>query len=81
MPLALGVAASPALACDWNKEAKTETQIIVTEQPTGDATAQQEAPKPTPAQRVEDGGTVVADGAALAGNSGETSNTVRKQFH
>jgi hypothetical protein len=61
--LALGIVASPALACDWNKEAKTETQTIVSEQSAEEATAQREAPKPAPAQLVEDGGTIVADGA------------------
>jgi hypothetical protein len=61
--LALGIAASPALACDWNKEAKTETQTIVSEQSADEATAQQEARGAAPTQHVEDGGTVVADGA------------------
>jgi hypothetical protein len=60
--LAFVIAGSPVLACDWNKEAKTETQTIVTEQAASEATAQQEVSTPAPVQRVEDGASVVADG-------------------
>jgi hypothetical protein len=61
--LALGVAASPALACDWNKEVKADTQTIVTEQPADESTVQQDAGKTAPVQTADDGGTVVADSA------------------
>jgi hypothetical protein len=60
--LAFGIAGSPVLACDWNKEAKTETQTVVTEQSASEATAQQEVSTSAPVQRVEDGASVVADG-------------------
>jgi hypothetical protein len=60
--LAFGIAGSPVLACDWNKEAKTETQTIVTEQAASEAPPQQEVSTPAPVQRVDDDGSVVADG-------------------
>jgi hypothetical protein len=60
--LALGAAASPALACDWNKEAKADTQTIATEQPADESPVQQDAAKTGPAPNANDG-TVVADSA------------------
>jgi hypothetical protein len=60
--LALGVVASPALACDWNKEAKADTQTIATEQAADESTVQQDAAKTVPAPNANDG-TVVAASA------------------